>query len=98
MESYETITEAIADLKEKGYTTDFNLNQSSIECSQTNSLLQPDEFIVDTVYRFEGMTDPADEMILYAISSTSKKMRGLLVNGYGIYSDTLTDEMIAKLK
>jgi hypothetical protein len=43
------------------------------------------------------MTDPANEAILYAISSLKGK-KGILINGYGIYSDPITDEMIAKLK
>jgi len=36
-------------------------------------------------------------LILYAISSDKHKLKGVLVNAYGIYSDTVTDEMLDKL-
>jgi hypothetical protein len=55
------------------------------------------EFKVDKYYRFEGASNPSDAAILYAISSTDKKVKGLLVNAYGIYSEPVTDEMIRKL-
>ncbi len=43
------------------------------------------------------MTDPSDEMILYAISSPELNLKGTLVNAYGIYSDAVADEMVRKL-
>lgn len=58
----------------------------------------PDEFLVDRHYRFEGISDPADEAVVYAISSTKYHLKGTLVNGYGMYSDAIADEMIKALK
>jgi hypothetical protein len=56
----------------------------------------PDDFEVTEVYRFEGMTDPDDQSVLYALESKDG-IKGTLVNGYGLYSDGATDELIAKL-
>lgn len=95
---YDTLSEAINGLKAQGYTEDFNLNKNCIECSDGNLMLLHDEFTIDQVFRFEGMTDPSDESILYAISSDKYNIKGVLVNGYGISSDSLTNEMIKKLK
>jgi len=53
---------------------------------------------VDKVYRFEGDSDPADEATVYAISSPKYGIKGTLVNGSGIYTDSLTDEMLRTLK
>jgi hypothetical protein len=50
------------------------------------------------VYRFEGESDPSDEAILYAISSEKHGLKGLLVNGYGVSSDPLTEAMVSKLR
>ena len=47
---------------------------------------------------FEGQTDPADEAILYAISSDNHAIKGMLVSGYGIYTEGVTDELLAKLR
>ena len=41
--------------------------------------------------------DVDDESILYAISSEKFLLKGLLVNGYGVSADALTQEMISKL-
>ncbi|MEO6902709.1 MAG: cupin domain-containing protein [Bacteroidia bacterium] len=60
--------------------------------------LSSDEFVVDKHYRFEGLSDPADEAIVYAISSTKGNIKGTLVNGYGIYSESVTNEMLQALK
>ena len=40
------------------------------------------------------MSDPGDEAVVYAISSTTSTTKGTLVNGYGIYSDPQTDTII----
>ncbi len=49
-------------------------------------------------YRFEGVSDPADEAILYAISSAQFHLKGTLVNDYGIYSDAATDKLLRILQ
>jgi Fe2+ or Zn2+ uptake regulation protein len=97
MKSYDTLSEALNQLRKEGYTIDFNLKQNGLFHEATGAHIQHHEFVVDKYYRFEGMTDPADEAILYAISSSDHQLKGVLVNGYGMYSDALTNEMIAKL-
>lgn len=97
MENYETLTEAIEGLRKQGYVEDFNLKQNCIECRNGEYKVFHDEFHIDKYFRFEGQTDPADECILYAISSEKYKLKGVLVNGYGISSEAITNEMLAKL-
>jgi hypothetical protein len=96
MKTFETLSEAIQDLKLRGYSNDFNLHPEWIECPPMNLKLKPEEFHVDEVHRFEGATDPDDSSVLYAISST--KLRGVLVDAYGAYSGSLSNEMISRLK
>jgi hypothetical protein len=97
MKSYDTVTEAVAMLNKRGYTEDFNLKENCIECRNGQYKIFHNEFQVDEFYRFEGMTDPADETIVYAVSSPRYNLKGVLVNGYGIYSQSLTDDMVEKL-
>jgi hypothetical protein len=96
MKAYDTMTEAINGLRQRGYTADFNIRFDCIYCGADSSTLLPSEFEIDEVYRFEGPTDPADSAILYAISS-HHGMKGLLVNAYGAYADPMTAQMIARL-
>ena len=97
MDTMTTVSQVLNHLKEEGYTVDFNLDDNCIICSGNSLKIHPDEFEVDKHYRFEGMSDPADEAVVYAISSPKHDLKGVLVNGYGIYSDAHTDEIIKTL-
>lgn len=97
-ESYGTLSETINGLKSAGYTLDFNMRNENLVCLQNSITLSADDFEIDKVYRFEGESNPDDESILYAISSSKFNAKGLLVNGYGISSDNVSDVLIAKLK
>ncbi|WP_268223382.1 phosphoribosylpyrophosphate synthetase [Sinomicrobium oceani] len=95
---FDTLSQAMNVLREEGYVEDFNLKQNCIECRNGEYKIFHDEFEVDEYFRFEGMSDPGDSSILYAISSDKYKLKGQLVNGYGIYSESITDEMLEKIK
>jgi hypothetical protein len=96
MKNFETLSEAIADLSIRGYTNDFNLHPEWIECPPLNLKFGPTDFHVDEVFRFEGMNDPDDSSILFAIRSTAG-VKGLLVDAYGAYADSVSPEMIKRL-
>lgn len=97
MANYDTVSTALNSLKERGFTTDFNIAFDKIICSETNICLNPDEFEITEVYRFEGESNPSDEAVVYTVESRDKNMKGVLVNAYGLYADALSDEMIKKL-
>ena len=98
MKPYTTLSEAMNDLRKEGYVEDFNLQQNCLECRNGQFKVFADEFIIDKYFRFEGQSDPSDQAILYAISSNSHQLKGVLVNAYGIYSEPVTDEMLQKLQ
>ena len=97
MKHFSTSTEAMKSLKKKGYTEDFNLHHEWIECPSLDLRLMPEEFHVDEVHRFEGMTNPDDSEVLYAIRST-KGLKGLLLDAYGAYAASVSADMIKKLR
>lgn len=97
MYSYDTLSEALSDLANRGYTYDFNLNHTCIECQSVEKKFGPDSFNVVEVYRFEGMSSPDDASVIYVIE-TSDGLKGTLVDAYGTYADSLSDEMNAKLR
>lgn len=99
MRSYETVSEALNNLVKRGYTHDFNVHaeKECLVCNTSLTQLSVDDFEIDETYRFEGDTDPGDEMILFAISSTKHKIKGTLLNAYGMYSDSATTKIIEKL-
>lgn len=97
-ESFGTLSETINALIKRGYTHDFNIEGDCLVCRKTDTSLEPDDFQIDKVYRFEGDSDPEYQSVLYAISSATYNIKGLLVNGYGISSDGDTSRIIEKLK
>ena len=94
MYAYDTVSQAVNELRARGYTMDFNLQENCIICNQQK--FNPEDFKIAEVYRFEGDSDPADEAIVYAIESKNG-LKGVLVNGYGISAETLSSEMAKKL-
>jgi hypothetical protein len=97
MFTYDTVSQAVNGLKQRGYVIDFNLESDRIICHETPLSLTAAEFEITEVYRFEGNSDPADEAVVYAIESKHGH-KGVLVNGFGISSDTVGEEMIKKLR
>jgi hypothetical protein len=91
---YGTVSEAINNLKQQGFTIDFNLEKNCIASDTTR--LNADEFDIVDVYRYEGNSDPADEAVVYAIESKTG-LKGILVMGYGMYSDDVSAEVLQKL-
>lgn len=91
---YETVSEAINELRERGFIIDFNLEENSIVSHSEK--FNTDDFEIIEVYRYEGNSDPADEATVYGIQSKSG-FRGILVTGYGTSSDSATTEILKKL-
>jgi hypothetical protein len=63
-----TVSKALDELNENGFTYDFNLHEQDIA--------KPAKYEIKHIYRYEGNTDPGDEAVVYGIQSKSGK-RGL---------------------
>jgi hypothetical protein len=63
---YATVSVALEELRKQGFTTDFNLEENCISC--TNGKFDAADFEIVDVYRYEGITDPADEATVYAFN------------------------------
>lgn len=97
MKNYDSMIDALNDLRKRGYEADFETSSDCLYCSDLDIRLNPEEFHVDESYRFEGTSDPEDNSVVYAISSSSG-VKGTLVDGYGAYSDNMNFDMAKKLQ
>ncbi len=97
MNSPDTVTGALKELKSKGYTVDFNIAFDKIICSENKICLNPHEFEIVEVFRFEGDTNPSDEDVVYAIESKDGEIKGTMTSAYGMYAESASAEMIQKL-
>ncbi|TPE44065.1 phosphoribosylpyrophosphate synthetase [Pontibacter mangrovi] len=98
--TYDTVSEAVQGLKKRGYSIDFALfaEEDCLVCQKTSVSLSPDEFRIDEVYRFEGDSDPGDEMIVFGISSDKHQAKGIVVNGFGMYADGSNSSLVKYLQ
>lgn len=91
---YDTITEAIEQLRKQGYTLDLNLQSNQFLVGE--QVYPANEFEIVDLYRYEGPSDPADEAIVYALASPSG-LKGILVAGYGNSTDDASAETFKQL-
>ncbi|WP_339920251.1 hypothetical protein [uncultured Flavobacterium sp.] len=77
---YATVSKALDELNENGFTYDFNLHEEDIAKN-------PQKYEIKHIYRYEGDTDPGDEAVVYGIQSTSGK-KGVFVAGFSANSIT----------
>ncbi|MFD2603001.1 MULTISPECIES: hypothetical protein [Flavobacterium] len=79
MYHYATVSKALQELNDKGYTTDFNLEEDRIK-------KHSDDFEIQHIYRYEGESDPGDEATVYGIKAKSGE-KGVFVASPGAYTE-----------
>jgi hypothetical protein len=79
MYHYATVSKALEELKEKGFTIDFNIQEKRIIDS-------PDDFEIVHLYRYEGASDPGDEATVFGIKSSTGE-KGVFVAGLSTFAD-----------
>ncbi|MFP9117921.1 hypothetical protein ACLI08_09040 [Flavobacterium sp. RNTU_13] len=79
MYHYATVSKALQELAEKGYSTDFNLEEQRI-------VDHKDDFTIEHIYRYEGESDPGDEATVYGLKAVSGE-KGVYVSTPGAYND-----------
>lgn len=86
---YAPVSVALEQLKEKGYTIDFNLHDDAI-CA--NSSL----YIIDHIYKYEGASDPGDEATVYGIRST-EGLKGVYVAGDSTFVGQRASKVLSRM-
>ncbi|MFD1768747.1 phosphoribosylpyrophosphate synthetase [Sphingobacterium suaedae] len=97
--NYDTLSEAVNDLQKRGYTQDFLIEdrKECLFCKDHSLELSPEEFVIDEIHRFEGLTDPADESIVFAISSDKHNIKGLVINSFGAEFGYRSSKLVEEL-
>ena len=74
-------------LEEKGYKDQFRVENKRLQSlTDPKKKYKSEEVKAVNFYRFEGITDPEDMSILFAIE-TADGNKGTLIDAYGMYSD-----------
>ena len=91
-----TVTEAIELLRSRGYVLDYELVDGQL-CTGDLPSCPIGEVHVDKVYRFEGPSDPGDEMIVFALHDRRVDARGVLASAFGHAADPEVREHLSGL-
>jgi len=93
----EDLAHAVERLTKMGYRDDFRAERDGLRAVQEGRTYEPESLIVEDLLRFEGESDPGDEVVVYALSSESSETRGTYVVTYGTYVDPIDAEMMRRL-
>lgn len=91
MKKYLSLTDALADLKQRGYAADFTAETDALclYSGEFDTRLDPREFHVDECYRFDCHSSYNSNAVLYAISVPASGVRGTLIDETGALSCSL---------
>jgi len=84
-------------MKEDGYTEDFQVTKEGLINYSGDKHYKPEQVRIVNFYRFEGVSDPGDNTILY-VMETDDGHKGTLVDGYGAYSNAEVSKFIVQVE
>ena len=87
MAAMETLSEAITRLADAAYVHDFRAHGKQLVCDRCGARFDPSEMTIDEIVRFEGISDPDDQAILYALGDSNGSL-GLYAAAYGAAAST----------
>lgn len=91
-----SLSSCVNKMKEDGYKEDFQVTKKGLSTYNENKHYKPEQISIINFYRFEGVSDPADNSILYVIE-TDDGVKGTLVDAYGAYSDSDVSKFIVEV-
>jgi hypothetical protein len=89
-----TMAAVMKDLEARGFTEHFTLRTGQLRGVDSGKTFPPDQVAVAEHYRFEGISDPDDMSILYALEARGG-VRGTLADAFGVYADPAVGAFMA---
>jgi hypothetical protein len=92
-----TLSGAIETLVAEGFTEHFVVRGGQLHGLDRGVRLEADDVIIRGFSRFEGVSDPGDMSIVYALEARDGS-RGTLTDAFGVYSDPMISAFIHKVR
>jgi len=87
MNDPETVVDALRLLREDGYGIEFQLIDGHLRCNADDRACPASDAVVERLYRFEGPSDPGDEMVVFGLRDPETGRRGVLASAFGLAAD-----------
>ncbi len=94
---YNTLSGAIEDLKVRGFSHNFRVNDQGELIETGEEHFEPSQVKLVEFHRFEGTSDPADMSILYVLE-TDSGVKGTVVDSFGVDGSELISTFMNKVK
>jgi hypothetical protein len=88
-----TLSAAIDDFADQGFTEHFGVRGRRLRGLDSGVTFEAHEVVICDFERFEGVSDPDDMSIVYAIE-TRTGMRGTLTDAFGVYSNPVISAFV----
>ncbi|MTE27557.1 hypothetical protein [Winogradskyella ouciana] len=79
-----------------GYTENFRVEENKLKTSNSELEFTPEQVKVVAEHRYEGMSNPSDQSILYVIEADDN-CKGTIINSYGPTADLEVHEFIESI-
>jgi hypothetical protein len=97
MENYKTpLLDKINALENEGFSAQFKLEGEELKDTNTGEKYTPKQLKLVKEFRFEGISNPDDMSILYALEAEDGT-KGTVVDSYGTYADIELGEFLNKI-
>lgn len=91
-----TLAGILDDLARRGFTEHFEVAGGGLRGAEGGKTFRAEELMIREYHRFEGVSDPDDMSIVYAIESRDGT-RGTLVDAFGVYSNPAVSAVLASV-
>ena len=94
---YRTLDRVVEELKARGYGERFDVRGGRLRALGTGQAFGAEDLTIREYQRFEGVSDPDDASIVYAIETRSGT-KGLLVDAFGPYADPEVGRLLERVE
>ena len=82
-----TLSQILEKLRLKGKDNEIKMSDhGKMQSKNLNKIYKPEDLTIVKTYRFEGMSDPGDNSVLYLVIDKDGDI-GYMLDAYGVYSD-----------
>lgn len=85
---FRTLCKSVNYYTDLGYTFSFHFSDGHVN---------PENWVIVDTHRFEGLTDPSDNAILYVLEHKNGQDKGIIIDAYGANGDERIRKFLQKM-
>ena len=90
------LTKKLRELEKEGFNDQYIFHNNQLRSASSQQTYGKDDIKIVQEYRFEGISNPSDMSILYAVQG-SDGSKGTIVDAYGTYADDDLENFLKKV-